>query len=88
MINSNFLNFTKMQITALSQIVWLQLLCIALYPMFFHQITSIMILLISFLLDKNESLRWPLAFKNCYWFFFNSISSGFDSRFSTALRWG
>ncbi len=38
MINSNFLNFTKMQITALSQIVWLQLLCIALYPMFFHQI--------------------------------------------------
>ncbi|MGG6311633.1 ABC-2 transporter permease [Paenibacillus macerans] len=34
----NFFNFTKMQISALSQIVWLQLLCIALYPMFFNQI--------------------------------------------------
>jgi hypothetical protein len=37
-MRSNFLNFTKMQISALSQIVWLQLLCIALYPMFFNQI--------------------------------------------------
>lgn len=34
----NFLNFIKMQITALSQIVWLQFLCIVLYPMFFNQI--------------------------------------------------
>lgn len=38
MINSNFLNFTKMQITTLSQIVWLQLFCVTLYPMFFYQI--------------------------------------------------
>lgn len=37
-MRSNFLNFTKMQLSALSQIVWLQLLCIALYPMFFNQI--------------------------------------------------
>ncbi len=37
---SNFLNFTKMQISALSQIVWLQLFCIALYPMFFNQINA------------------------------------------------
>lgn len=37
-MGSNFLNFTKMQISALSQIVWLQLLCIALYPMFFNRI--------------------------------------------------
>lgn len=37
-MRSNFLNFTKLQISALSQIVWLQLLCIALYPMFFNQI--------------------------------------------------
>lgn len=37
-MRSNFLNFTKMQISALSQIVWLQLLSIALFPMFFNQI--------------------------------------------------
>jgi len=37
-MRSNFLNFTKMQISSLSQIVWLQLLCIALYPMFFNRI--------------------------------------------------
>ncbi|KUO69665.1 MAG: hypothetical protein APF77_15350 [Clostridia bacterium BRH_c25] len=37
-MRSNFLNFTKIQISALSQIVWLQLLCIALYPMFFNRI--------------------------------------------------
>ncbi|MCB8818034.1 ABC-2 transporter permease [Desulfosporosinus shakirovi] len=37
-MHSNFLNFTKMQISALSQIVWLQLLCIALFPMFFNRI--------------------------------------------------
>lgn len=36
----NFLNFTKMQISALSQIVWLQLLCIALFPMFFTQMNA------------------------------------------------
>jgi hypothetical protein len=37
-MQSNFLNFTKMQVSALSQIVWLQLLGIALFPMFFNQI--------------------------------------------------
>ncbi len=37
---ANFLKFTKMQISALSQIVWLQLLCIVLYPMFFHQLNA------------------------------------------------
>ncbi len=31
-MQTNFLKFTKMQILALSQIVWLQLLCTALYP--------------------------------------------------------
>lgn len=36
----NFLNFTKMQISALSPIVWLQLLCIVLYPMFFTQLNA------------------------------------------------
>jgi hypothetical protein len=36
----NYLNFIKLQISALSQIVWLQLLCIALYPMFFNQINA------------------------------------------------
>jgi len=36
----NFFNFIKLQISALSQIVWLQLLCIALYPMFFNQINA------------------------------------------------
>lgn len=30
-----FFNFTKMQVFALSKIVWLQLLCIVLYPLFF-----------------------------------------------------
>ena len=37
---TNFLKFTKMQISALSQIVWLQLLCIVLYPMFFTQLNA------------------------------------------------
>lgn len=36
----NFLKFTKMQISTLSQIVWLQLLCIVLYPIFFHQLNA------------------------------------------------
>lgn len=36
----NFWKFTKMQISALSQIVWLQLLCIVLYPMFFTQLNA------------------------------------------------
>ncbi len=40
MMRSNFLNFAKMQVSALSQIVWLQLLCIALYPMFFTRINA------------------------------------------------
>ena len=33
-------HFAKMQMFSLSQIVWLQLLCVVLYPMFFHQINS------------------------------------------------
>jgi len=37
-MRSNFLNFTKMQISALSQIVWLQLLCIAFFPLLFNRI--------------------------------------------------
>lgn len=37
-MRSNLLNFTKMQVSSLSQIVWLQLLCVALFPMFFNQI--------------------------------------------------
>jgi hypothetical protein len=37
-MRSNFLNFTKMQVSALSQIVHLQLLCIVLFPVFFSQI--------------------------------------------------
>ena len=36
----NFWKFTKMQISALSQIVWLQMLCIVLYPMFFTQLNA------------------------------------------------
>lgn len=36
----NFWKFTQMQISALSQIVWLQLLCIVLYPMFFTQLNA------------------------------------------------
>lgn len=39
-MRSNFLNFTKMQILSLSQIVWLQLLCIIIFPMFFNQINA------------------------------------------------
>lgn len=64
MINSNFFNFTKMQITALSQIVWLQLLCIVLYPMYFNQINvnndranvivfAVGLLMLSYLLLRN-----------------------------------
>ncbi|WP_246169627.1 ABC-2 transporter permease [Alkalibaculum sporogenes] len=60
----NFINFTKMQISALSQIVWLQLLCIALYPMFFNQINvnndlaniiiyAVGLLMLSYLLLRN-----------------------------------
>lgn len=37
---ANFWKFTQMQISALSQIVWLQLLCIVLYPMFFTQLNA------------------------------------------------
>ncbi|MPW24225.1 hypothetical protein GC105_00235 [Alkalibaculum sp. M08DMB] len=53
-----------MQISALSQIVWLQLLCIALYPMFFNQINvnndlaniiiyAVGLLMLSYLLLRN-----------------------------------
>jgi len=60
----NFLNFTKMQISALSQIVWLQLLSIALFPMFFNQINAnnefanvliyaVGLLMLSYLLLRN-----------------------------------
>ncbi|WP_145972697.1 ABC-2 transporter permease [Acetobacterium woodii] len=63
-MHSNFLNFTKMQIVALSQIVWLQLLCIVLYPMFFSQINvandfvniityAMGLLMLSYLLLRN-----------------------------------
>lgn len=61
---SNFLNFAKMQVAALSQIVLLQLLCIALYPMFFNQINinndlanviiyAVGLLMLSYLLLRN-----------------------------------
>lgn len=63
-MSSNFLNFTKLQISALSQIVWLQLLCIALYPMFFNRINvnndlanvityAVGLLMLSYLLLRN-----------------------------------
>lgn len=39
-MRSNFFNIVKMQVSALSQIVWLQLLCIVLYPMFFSNINA------------------------------------------------
>lgn len=39
-MRSNFLNITKMQISSLSQIVWLQLLCVVLYPMAFNSINT------------------------------------------------
>ncbi|WP_310603519.1 ABC-2 transporter permease [Anaerosporobacter sp.] len=39
-MHSNFLNFIKMQISSLSQILWLQLLSIALFLMFFNQINA------------------------------------------------
>ncbi len=37
---TSFLKFTRMQISSLSRIVWLQLLCIILYPMFFSQLNA------------------------------------------------
>lgn len=37
-MRSNFLNFTRMQVAALSQIACLQLLCCVLMPIFFHPI--------------------------------------------------
>lgn len=63
-MRSNFLNFTKMQVSALSQIVWLQLLFIALFPMFFNRINinndlanviiySAGLLMLSYLLLRN-----------------------------------
>jgi hypothetical protein len=63
-MHSNFLNFTKMQVSALSQIVWLQLIGIALFPMFFNQINvnndlanviiySAGLLMLSYLLLRN-----------------------------------
>lgn len=63
-MRSNFLNFTKLQISTLSQIVWLQLLCIALYPMFFNRINvnndlanviiyAVGLLMLSYLLLRN-----------------------------------
>lgn len=63
-MRSNFLDFTKMQISALSQIVWLQLLCIALYPTFFKRINvnndmanvityAVGLLMLSYLLLRN-----------------------------------
>ena len=37
---TSFLKFSRMQISSLSRIVWLQLLCIILYPMFFSQLNA------------------------------------------------
>lgn len=37
---TSFLKFTRMQILSLSRIVWLQLLCIILYPVFFSQLNA------------------------------------------------
>ncbi len=37
---TSFLKFTRMQISSLSRIVWLQLLCIILYPVFFSQLNA------------------------------------------------
>lgn len=37
---TSFLKFTRMQISSLSQIVWLQLLCIILFPVFFSQLNA------------------------------------------------
>jgi len=39
-MRSNFFHFTKMQVSALSQIVWLQFLCVMLYPMFFSRLNA------------------------------------------------
>lgn len=39
-MRSNFFNFTKMQISSLSQVVWLQLLGVAFFPMFFTQLNA------------------------------------------------
>jgi len=39
-MRSNFLNFAKMQVSSLSQIAWLQLLCIVLYPIFFSRLNA------------------------------------------------
>ena len=58
-MRANFLNFTKMQVSSLSQIVWLQLLGIVLFPMFFHpinrnnDIANVVILMLSYLLLRN-----------------------------------
>lgn len=37
---TSFLKFTRMQISSLSRIVWLQLLCIILYLVFFSQLNA------------------------------------------------
>lgn len=63
-MGSNFLNFTRMQVSALSQIVWLQLLSIALFPTFFNQINinndlanviiyAVGLLMLSYLILRN-----------------------------------
>lgn len=63
-MSSNILNFTKMQVLSLSQIVKLQLLCVALFPMFFNQINrnndlanivifAVGLLMLSYLLLRN-----------------------------------
>lgn len=63
-MKSNFLNMFKMQLISLSQIVWLQMLCIILYPMFFSRanannkmanviILGIGLLMLTYLIIRN-----------------------------------
>jgi len=79
MLNSNFLNFTKMQISSVSQIVWLQLLCIVLYPMYFNQINihndranviifAVGLLMLSYLFLRNFAFN-DAKYKTKYLFY-------------------
>lgn len=63
-MHSNFFSFLKMQVFSLSHIVWLQLLCVVLYPMLFNKINvendavntvtyALGLLMLSYLIIRN-----------------------------------
>ena len=83
---TSFLKFTRMQISSLSRIVWLQLLCIILYPVFFSQLNAdndlaniisyaVGLLMLSYLMIRNFAFT-DAKYKTKLWFSILPVTNG------------